>query len=92
MSAAGLEVLRRHLVEELAEAFDHLDLGLVVGAPGATAYRQLNAAVLSATVVPRSEPATSAPYTPVGSRRFARRCASATVSNQPPTAPPVLTP
>jgi hypothetical protein len=39
------------------------------------------AAVLSSTVSPRAEPATSAPYTPLGSRRFARRWASATVSN-----------
>ena len=38
-------------------------------------------AVLSSAVSPRSEPATSAPYTPLGSRFFARRCASATVSN-----------
>ena len=40
------------------------------------------AAMLSSTVRPRSEPATSAPYTDFGSRFFARRCASATVSNQ----------
>jgi hypothetical protein len=40
-----------------------------------------NAATLSSTVSPRSEPATSAPYTPLGRRFFARRCASATVSN-----------
>ena len=39
------------------------------------------AATLSSKVVPRSEPATSAPYTDLGRRRLARRCASATVSN-----------
>src|SRR3954454_20479137 len=41
-----------------------------------------NAAMLSAAVRPFSAPGTSAPYTPLGSRRLARRCASATVSNQ----------
>src|SRR3954451_20505843 len=41
-----------------------------------------NAATLSAAVKPFSAPATSAPYTPLGSPRLARRCASATVSNQ----------
>src|SRR4051794_6759873 len=40
------------------------------------------AATLSAAVRPFSAPATSAPYTPLGRRRLARRCASATVSNQ----------
>ncbi|NIL87599.1 hypothetical protein RhoFasGS6_05026 [Rhodococcus fascians] len=40
-----------------------------------------NAAMLSSTVNPRSEPATSAAYTDFGKRFFARRCASATVSN-----------
>ena len=40
-----------------------------------------NAATLSLTVTPASAPATSAPYTDGGSRRFARRCATATVSN-----------
>ena len=40
------------------------------------------AAMLSSTVRPRSEPATSAPYTDAGSRLLARRWASATVSNQ----------
>ncbi len=40
-----------------------------------------NAATLSSTVMPRSEPATSAPYTDLGRRFLARRCASATVSN-----------
>src|SRR3954468_117171 len=40
------------------------------------------AATLSVAVRPFSDPATSAPYTPLGSRRLARRCASATVSNQ----------
>src|SRR4051812_15372888 len=40
------------------------------------------AATLSAAVRPFSAPATRAPYTPLGSRRLARRCASATVSNQ----------
>ena len=39
------------------------------------------AATLSSTVIPRSEPATSAPYTDLGRRFLARRCASATVSN-----------
>ena len=43
-----------------------------------------NAARLSSYVVPRSEPASSAAYTDGGSRRLARRCASATVSSQPP--------
>jgi hypothetical protein len=41
-----------------------------------------NAAMLSSSVSPRSEPAMSAPYTDFGSRRLARRWASATVSNQ----------
>src|SRR4051812_45265369 len=41
-----------------------------------------NAATLAWAVRPFSAPATSAPYTPLGRRRFARRCASATVSNQ----------
>jgi hypothetical protein len=41
-----------------------------------------NAAWLSRTVRPFSEPATSAPYTEDGRRFLARRCASATVSNQ----------
>ena len=40
-----------------------------------------NAATLSRTVTPASAPATSAPYTELGSRRLARRCATATVSN-----------
>ena len=40
-----------------------------------------NAATLSSTVTPRSEPAISAPYTDLGSRFLARRCATATVSN-----------
>ena len=39
-----------------------------------------NAAMLSLYVIPRSEPASSALYTDFGSRFFARRCASATVS------------
>jgi len=39
-------------------------------------------AVLSAYDVPASDPASSAPYTDGGSRFFARRCASATDSNQ----------
>lgn len=39
------------------------------------------AAMLSSTVSPFSEPATSAAYTDLGRRFFARRCASATVSN-----------
>ena len=42
----------------------------------------LNAATLSFRVTPRSAPATSAMYTDLGSRFFARRCASSTVSNQ----------
>src|ERR1700730_2988496 len=41
----------------------------------------LNALTLSLTVRPFSEPATSAPYTDLGRRFFARRCATATVSN-----------
>src|SRR5580692_11520530 len=41
-----------------------------------------NAATLSASVWPRSAPASSALYTDAGSRFFARRCASATDSNQ----------
>jgi hypothetical protein len=41
----------------------------------------LNAFILSSRVSPCSEPATSAMYTDFGSRFFARRCASATVSN-----------
>ena len=61
------------------------------------------AAMLSAALSPRSDPATSAPYTPLGSRFLARRCASATVSNHalaivdllvgpgPRAAPPALT-
>ncbi len=40
-----------------------------------------NALTLSSSVMPCSEPATSARYTERGSRFFARRCASATVSN-----------
>ena len=40
-----------------------------------------NAATLSRAVTPCSAPATSAPYTDLGSRRLARRCATATVSN-----------
>ena len=40
------------------------------------------AATLSSTVMPCSEPATSAMYTDLGRRFLARRCASATVSNQ----------
>ena len=40
-----------------------------------------NADSFSATVWPRSEPATSAPYTGAGSRLRARRCATATDSN-----------
>src|ERR671916_555451 len=39
------------------------------------------AARLSTRVSPRSEPATRAPYTPLGSRFFARRWAAATDSN-----------
>ena len=39
------------------------------------------AAVLSSMVNPRSEPAIRALYTDFGNRFFARRCASATVSN-----------
>jgi len=42
----------------------------------------LNALTLSLTVSPFSEPATSAPYTDLGRRLRARRCATATVSNQ----------
>jgi hypothetical protein len=42
----------------------------------------LNALTLSSIVAPASAPATSARYTPLGSRRLARRWASATVSNQ----------
>src|SRR6478736_5123328 len=40
-----------------------------------------NASTLSLSVRPNSDPATSAMYTDFGIRRFARRCASATVSN-----------
>ena len=40
-----------------------------------------NAASLSSIVCPRSEPATSAPYTGAGNRLRARRCATATDSN-----------
>ena len=40
-----------------------------------------NAARLSSVVRPRSDPATRAPYTPLGSLFFARRWASATDSN-----------
>ena len=40
-----------------------------------------NASTLSRAVSPFSAPATSAPYTDLGSRRLARRCATATVSN-----------
>ncbi len=43
----------------------------------------LNASTLSLTVSPFSEPAISAPYTDLGSRLRARRCAAATVSNHP---------
>src|SRR3954451_17548427 len=42
----------------------------------------MNAAWLSDTVCPRSEPATSAAYTGCGSRFWARRWATATDSNQ----------
>src|ERR1700685_4612554 len=42
----------------------------------------LKALMLSPTVTPFSEPATSAPYTAGGSRFLARLSASATVSNQ----------
>ena len=58
----------------------------------------LNALTLSVTVRPFSEPAISAPYTDAGSRLRARRCASATVSNQalptgqPPAGPVMLPP
>src|SRR3954463_4403214 len=49
------------------------------------------AAMLSSTVSPRSEPATSAPEPPLGSRFLARRCASATDSNHAfATADPLL--
>ena len=41
-----------------------------------------NDAVLSAYDDPLSDPASRAPYTDGGSRFLARRCASATVSNQ----------
>src|SRR5260370_27745967 len=41
----------------------------------------LNASTLSLTVSPFSEPAISAPYTDLGRRLRARRCATATVSN-----------
>src|SRR5258707_13055755 len=41
----------------------------------------LNASTLSLTVSPSSEPAISAPYTDLGRRLRARRCATATVSN-----------
>ncbi len=40
-----------------------------------------NASTLSAAVTPFSAPATSAPYTDLGRRLLARRCATATVSN-----------
>jgi hypothetical protein len=39
------------------------------------------ASTLSSSVTPRSEPAINARYTDLGSRFFARRCASATDSN-----------
>src|SRR5437868_11028948 len=42
----------------------------------------MNAAWLSDTVWPRSEPATRAAYTGCGNRFCARRCATATDSNQ----------
>src|SRR6202034_3929472 len=41
------------------------------------------AATLSSSVTPCSDPATTAQYTDFGSRRWARRSASATVSNHP---------
>ena len=40
-----------------------------------------NASTLSRIVTPASAPAISAPYTDLGRRFFARRCATATVSN-----------
>ena len=42
----------------------------------------LNAATLSSTVSPFSDPATNAAYTDLGNLFFARRCASATVSKK----------
>ncbi len=42
-----------------------------------------NAATLSLSVAPCSEPATIDQYTDFGSRFLARRCATATVSNHP---------
>ncbi len=42
-----------------------------------------NAATLSFSVAPCSDPATTDQYTDFGSRFLARRCAAATVSNHP---------
>ena len=47
-----------------------------------------NAATLSCSVTPRSVPAWIALNTDGGRVRFARRCASATDSNQPPAIRP----
>src|SRR5215831_1575969 len=60
-----------------------VDISRIAGSPatcGANPSSE-NAATLSRTVRPSSAPATSAPYTDLGSRLLARRCATATVSN-----------